>query len=119
MIKAKSSTGHTKGAEATCTEPQICTVCETVLELPTGHHYKEKIVKPTCTSMGYTIYTCTECGDTYISDYVDSKGHSPSDWIIDVPATIDGAGKKHIECTECGTVLSRTAINQIEFKAVM
>ena len=28
-----------------------------------------------------------------------------SDWIIDVPATIENEGSRHIECTDCGTVL--------------
>ena len=41
MIKAESATGHTPGKEATCTEPQTCEKCSTVLELPKGHSYSE------------------------------------------------------------------------------
>ena len=44
MIKATSATGHTPGKAATCTEPQVCEVCGTVLELPTGHHYDGKVI---------------------------------------------------------------------------
>ena len=54
MIKAEFATGHTPGAAATCTQPQICTVCETVLALPTGHHYETEVIAPTCAAMGYT-----------------------------------------------------------------
>ena len=53
MIISDSATGHTPGAEATCTEPQICTVCETVLVLPLGHNHTVEITEPTCTAMGF------------------------------------------------------------------
>lgn len=75
MIKATNANGHTSGAAATCTEPQRCTVCDTVLELPTGHHYDSEVIAPTCTSMGYTVYTCRDCGDTYTGDYTDKAEH--------------------------------------------
>ncbi len=187
MIKATDANGHTPGAEATCTEPQICEVCKTVLELPLGHHYSEETVRPTCTAMGYTIYTCEcgnthtgdytdavshsfekttvaptceehgyttyscrncdakyvsdytertehtytetvtaptcttlgfttftcECGDTYKSDYTEPLGHTPSEWIVDVPATIEAEGSKHIECIVCGEILFTTALPQL------
>lgn len=76
MIKATNANGHTPGVAATCTEPQRCTVCDTVLELPTGHHYDSKVIAPTCTSMGYTVYTCRDCGDTYTGDYTDKAEHN-------------------------------------------
>ena len=189
MIKAESATGHTPGRAATCTEPQTCEACGVILNLPKGHSYSEKVVAPTCTEMGYTIYTCESCGDSYKADYVDKAahdytktvtaptctalgytvyeckncdykyisdytdkinhsyiadvteptctasgytvytcencgktytadykdmtGHKPSEWIIDIPATIEQAGEKHIECITCGEVLSRTAIPQL------
>ena len=39
------------------------------------HSYQPTVTEPTCTSMGYTVYTCA-CGDYYISDYVNAKEHS-------------------------------------------
>ncbi len=59
MIKAESATGHTPGKAATCTEPQTCEKCGTVLALPKGHSYSKNIVMPTCTAMGYTINAIT------------------------------------------------------------
>lgn len=76
MIKADSAKGHTPGKAATCTEPQICTVCETVLELPKGHHYSENVISPTCTAMGYTEYKCDNCDDSYVGDYTDKLPHN-------------------------------------------
>ena len=75
MIKAESATGHTPGEAATCMEPQTCEKCGTVLALPTGHNYSEKIVAPTCTEMGYTVFECKDCKDTYNGDYTDKIAH--------------------------------------------
>lgn len=61
MIQAVSAKGHTPGTEATCTEPQICNECGAVLQLPKGHHYSEKKILPTCTSMGYTYRRIHRC----------------------------------------------------------
>ena len=71
-IEAK---GHKPGKAATCTEPQICEDCGTVLELPKGHSYNAKVYPPSCSAMGYTEYVCKDCGDTYTGDYVDRIAH--------------------------------------------
>ncbi len=72
-----SATGHTPGAEATCTEDQTCTVCGEVLTPATGHTYTPEITAPTCTTDGYTTYTCDVCGDTYTDDTTSATGHTP------------------------------------------
>ena len=100
MIKAESATGHTPGAAATCTQPQICTVCETVLALPTGHHYETEVIAPTCAAMGYTIYTCADCGDSYTADYTDKAEHS---YTANVTApTCTEHGFTTFTCSVCG-----------------
>ena len=75
MIKAESAKGHTPGKAATCTGPQTCEVCDTVLALPKGHNYTEKAVAPTCTEMGYTVFECKDCKDTYNGEYTDKIDH--------------------------------------------
>ena len=50
------------------------------------HNYKSTVTNATCTSQGYTTYTCS-CGDTYVSDYTNTTSHTYSN------------GK----CTTCGT----------------
>lgn len=42
------------------------------------HNYKTVVTDPTCTEQGYTTYTC-HCGDNYVDDYIDAKGHSDID----------------------------------------
>lgn len=142
MLKAISATGHTAGTAATCTEPQTCTECGAILEMPTGHHYHTTVIEPTCTSLGYTVYECDDCDHSYIADYVEKKdhdynvavtaptctamgyttyvsdytdalGHKPSDWIIDTPATIEHDGEKHIEYERCGEILSTVTLPQL------
>ncbi len=43
----------------------------------TEHSYSTTVTAPTCTDKGYTVYTC-ECGDSYIGNYVNAKGHKDS-----------------------------------------
>lgn len=100
MIKAESATGHTPGEAATCTEPQTCEKCGTVLALPKGHSYSEKIVAPTCTEMGYTIFECKDCKDTYNGNYTDKTEHHYHKTVT--PSTCTTMGYTDYECTACG-----------------
>ena len=40
--------------------------------------YNAVVTSPTCTTQGYTTYTC-DCGDTYVGDYVDIVPHIDAD----------------------------------------
>ena len=42
---------------------------ETTIEIGCNHNYSTDIVNPTYDNEGYTLHTCTKCGDSYISDY--------------------------------------------------
>ncbi len=99
MIKATNANGHTPGSSATCTEHQRCTECDTVLELPLGHDYSSDVVEPTCTSMGYTVYTC-HCGDTYTGEYTDMVEHD-YDEVVTKP-TCTEHGFTTYTCRDCG-----------------
>lgn len=112
-IEGNAAAGHVPGSAATCTEPQLCTKCGAVLNKALGHDYKTEITKPTCTEMGYTMKTCTRCGDSSKTDYTKATGHKPGDWIIDKQPTADSEGSKHKECTECGEKLDTQPIEKI------
>ncbi|MBQ8767388.1 MAG: Ig domain-containing protein, partial [Clostridia bacterium] len=49
--------------------------CE-VEVVASGHNYTTVITVPTCTENGYTTYTCSICGDSYVSDEVSATGHN-------------------------------------------
>ena len=42
----------------------------------TEHSYEAVVTAPTCTEQGYTTYTCSVCGDSYVDDYTEATGHS-------------------------------------------
>ena len=49
--------------------------------------------------MGYTTYTCSVCGDSYVADYVDAAGHDCE--TETVPATCLGYGFVRESCKHC------------------
>ncbi len=82
-----------------------CTVCGA--KDPDYHEcsYSTTVTAPTCTSQGYTTYTCT-CGDSYIDDYVDALNHSYES-SVKVP-TCEDDGLRIYTCTNCGESYSET-----------
>lgn len=72
------------------------------------HEYKASITPPTCTSQGYTTYTCGLCGKTYTDNYVSALGHNYGRWVIVQEATETRAGLRERSCVVCGDVQSET-----------
>lgn len=99
MMKAESATGHTPGTAATCTEPQTCEKCGTVLELPKGHSYSETMIAPTCTVMGYSVFECSECGDSYTGNFTDKAEHDYNT-VVTAPTCIQH-GFTTYSCKNC------------------
>ncbi len=50
-----------------------CNVCG--YERSIMHNYHQVVTEPTCTEQGYTTYSCSVCGDTYVSNYTEALGH--------------------------------------------
>ena len=42
------------------------------------HNYTSVVTAPTCTTEGYTTYTCTLCNDMYLGEKTAAKGHTYS-----------------------------------------
>ena len=106
--------GHSFGSwtttkEATCTDKgskkRSCTSCgysETAEIAATGHNYTTKVVAPTCTAQGYTLHTCSKCGNNYKDTYTNAKGHSFGSWTTTKEPTCTEKGSKKRTCTVCG-----------------
>ena len=62
---------------------------------------KTTVVDPTCTEQGYTIYTCTACGDSYVGSYTDALEHTYTAVVTKEP-TCTEEGVKTFTCSECG-----------------
>lgn len=79
------------------------------------HEYTKTVVPATCTTDGYTLYTCTKCSHSYQSDPVAATGHTPA---VDAgyPATCTSVGYTDGSyCSVCKEVLSKkTEIPMLE-----
>lgn len=63
--------------KSTCTDQgkqiRVCSNCgamETQTIPATGHNYTSKVIAPTLIAQGYTLHTCSVCGDSYKDNYV-------------------------------------------------
>ncbi|MCC8356559.1 MAG: hypothetical protein LJU34_01705, partial [Oscillospiraceae bacterium] len=73
---------------------------------PYGHSYVSAVTAPTCTEQGYTTYTCSNCGDSYVSDYTDALGHTTEiQNAEDATCTEDGYTGDEV-CTVCGETIT-------------
>ena len=121
---------HTPGSpviennvEPTCTAPGsydsvvYCADCgeelsrETVTVPALGHDYEAAVTEPTCTEPGYTTYTCSRCGDSYVGDHAAALGHlagAPVQENYVAPTTTAEGGYDTVTyCQRCGAELSR------------
>ena len=100
------------------TAGEHCSRCDykveqTVIEA-LGHKYDTVITVPTCTDRGYTKYTCSVCGDTYTSDFVDALGHTDGETVEEnyvAPTCTETGSKDNVTyCTVCDAETSRKEI---------
>ncbi len=56
----------------------------------------------TCTAAGYSVYTCSACGDTYTSNIVSATGHTWDSGVITTASTCITSGVKTYTCITCG-----------------
>ena len=106
--------------EATCTEAGEetrsceCGETETREIAALGHDYEAVVTAPTCTEKGYTTYTCSRCGDSYVADYTDALGHTEGEAVKEnekaADCVNDGSYDSVVYCTVCGEELSRETV---------
>ena len=86
-----------KAATCTCGD----TKSETVKA--TGHSYTTKVIASTCTEKGYTLHTCSKCGNSYTDNYTNPTGHNYSNPIWTWSENYDEANAILV-CTKCNAV---------------
>ena len=57
----------------------VCNNCGFARNECVEHTYKPEVTEPDCLNGGFTTYTCTKCGDTYVDDATEALGHSYTD----------------------------------------
>ena len=107
---------HHEAKAPTCTEIgwdayDTCKRCDytTKVEIPApGHDYTEKVVKPTCEKVGYTLHTCKNCNDSYKDHQTKTLLHWYGEWTSNGDGTHSATCKrkdcKHVSKTECAIV---------------
>ena len=107
---------HHDAKAPTCTEIgweeyDTCSRCDytTKVEIPApGHDYTEKVVKPTCEKVGYTLHTCKKCNDSYKDHQTKKLLHWYGEWTSNGDGTHSAACKrehcKRVGKTECAIV---------------
>ncbi|MCM1114986.1 MAG: prealbumin-like fold domain-containing protein [Clostridium sp.] len=69
------------------------------------HESVATVTAPTCTTKGYTTYTCSICGETFVGDYVDALDHTV---VVDeavAPTCEDTGLTEGGHCSVCNKVL--------------
>ena len=65
------------------------------------HTYVEEVTDPTCTEKGYITYTCSECGYSYVGNYVNATGHDYCSWYRTADPTCTEKGSEQRDCYNC------------------
>lgn len=123
--------GHTErivaGKEPTYTENGytesiVCDRCGSilvqaeVLDVRVHHYEQARIVLPTCTERGYTVYTCSDagCTNSYIDRYTLPTGHTagPAARENEKAASCAEEGSYDLvtRCTDCAEVLATQTV---------
>ncbi|MBR0413904.1 MAG: leucine-rich repeat protein [Clostridia bacterium] len=87
---------------------KTCSLCgyTEVVDNPNIHHeYAAQVIAPTCTEQGYTIYTCSLCGDSYITDYKAALGHETFEIKATSPTCKVEGKTAGIQCARCQLIL--------------
>ena len=66
----------------------------------TEHEYSPVVTPPPCTEQGFTTYTCTICGESYVGDEVEATGHSYEATVTE--PTCNKRGFTTYTCSVCG-----------------
>ena len=118
LLALKHDLVHHDAKAPTCTEigwdeydacqREGCTYT-TKVEIPApGHDYTEKVVKPTCEKVGYTLHTCKKCNDSYKDHQTKTLLHWYGEWTSNGDGTHSATCKrkdcKHVGKTECAIV---------------
>ncbi|MBQ7172880.1 MAG: choice-of-anchor L domain-containing protein [Clostridia bacterium] len=82
----------------------VCMVCGYVRP-DHPHDFSVTVVAPTCTTMGYTVYTCTLCGYFYHADFIEPTGHHWDNGVVTVEKTCTTDGIKLYTCKACGATM--------------
>ncbi len=88
--------------DATCTKPQTCERCGETTGEALGHQVDEwkTTKKATCTSEGKREGACVRCGETQ-TESIKKKDHEFGDWVTTKEASCSEKGERTRTCKNC------------------
>lgn len=81
-------------------DDNVCDRCGNTLPVVHEHEYTETVINPTCTTMGYTLHTCS-CGASYKDGYIEPSGHKWDDGTVIAEKTCTKDGIMKYSCKDC------------------
>lgn len=81
-------------------DDNVCDRCGNTLPMVHEHEYTETVINPTCTTMGYTLHTCS-CGASYKDGYIEPSGHKWDDGTVIAEKTCTKDGIMKYSCKDC------------------
>ena len=94
-------TCSTQGVRAKLCTVEGCQQFELELIDRLGHTYTSTIVASTCAEQGYTMYTCSVCGDNYRDEFTSLADHTMGEWTVTKAATCTEKGEESRVCSVC------------------
>ena len=73
------------------------------------HEYEAVVTPPTCTEVGYTTYTCSICGDSYVDDITPATDHELNH--VEIPSTCKVPGVSYDICANCEETFNYTVLS--------
>ena len=75
------------------------------------HTFEKTVIKPTCTTAGYDLYTChCGCEQEYFKNIVQALGHNFNNYQSDNNATLNADGTKTARCENFGCIATHTIL---------
>lgn len=75
------------------------------------HTYTDKVIAPTCTEAGYTVHTCTKCGDSFSDTETDPLGHDRQTSVV-APKCEEKGYTLH-KCSRCDDSYMDTYVDEL------
>ncbi len=110
-IKASVTNHHANGGTLTAEETEVL-LYESTFAVNTSncsHSYQsQETAAATCTQMGLTTHTCSDCGYAYTVTVFPNGKHSYGDWMTELAPTYAEKGLQSRTCVHCGAVESQS-----------
>ena len=104
-------------ANAAEIEEQPYALLAATIQSDCEHQFEEtQIVPAKCTEQGYTLYTCSLCGETKKDKYTQASGH---DYVeLPIAATCTTKGYDLYTCQKCGDTYKQTTSPELGHRFV-